>query len=59
MARYEPNIPRIDDSVPRSRLHELCQAVAVPNFDWINQPIIAVIDGVTHIAGSGTRPPRP
>jgi hypothetical protein len=61
MTDYRPDVPRIDEACPATRLHQLCEAVAVPNFDWINQPLIAVVDGITHLrhgTGVHTVPPR-
>lgn len=44
-----PIIPHVDDTVPPARLHERCEEVAVPNFDWISQPLVAVVDGVARL----------
>ena len=50
----KPAMPRIDDTVTPQNLHERAEQVAVPNFDWLNGPVLAVVDGLTH-----RRPPRP
>ena len=51
MSEYdnEPDIPRIDETVPLRKLHERCEQVAVPNFDWMSQPIVAIVDGLVHV----------
>jgi hypothetical protein len=46
---YESDIPRIDETVPLRKLHEQCEQVAVPNFDWMSQPIVAIVDGLVHV----------
>ena len=45
----DPDIPRIDETVPLRKLHERCEQVAVPNFDWMSQPIVAIVDGLVHV----------
>jgi hypothetical protein len=50
MTEQQPNIPHVDASTPPGRLHQICEQVAVPNFDWINQPLIAVVDGLAQAA---------
>jgi hypothetical protein len=51
MSEYdlEPDVPHIDDTTPRRKLHERCEQVAVPNFDWMSQPIVAMVDGLVHV----------
>jgi hypothetical protein len=46
---YEPDIPRIDEKLSPRKLHERCEQVAVPTFDWMSQPIVAIVDGLIHI----------
>ena len=43
-----PEMPHIDDTVTAENLHQRAEQVAVPNFDWINGPVLAVVDGLTH-----------
>lgn len=50
MTEQQPTIPHIDASTPLGRLHQICEQVAVPDFDWINQPLIAVVNGLAHAA---------
>lgn len=49
MDEYRPDMPQIDDTVTAENLHERAEQVAVPNFDWINQPVRAVVDGLLHV----------
>lgn len=49
MNDYQPAMPHIDETVTPENLHERAEQVAVPNFDWINQPVRAVVDGLLHI----------
>ena len=51
MSEYdlEPETPHIDDTTPRRKLHERCEQVAVPSFDWMSQPIVAMVDGMVHV----------
>ena len=42
-------VPRIDDTVTPENLHERAEAVAVPDFDWVNQPIGALAEALTHL----------
>ncbi|MFR9775649.1 hypothetical protein ACL02O_06270 [Micromonospora sp. MS34] len=49
MDRYgHPEIARIDDTVTPENLHERAEQVAVPNFDYLNQTIEGIADGLTH-----------
>jgi hypothetical protein len=45
MIQQRPNTTHIDAATPPGRLHRIGEPVAVPNFDWINQPLVAVVDG--------------
>jgi len=42
-------VPRIDDTVTPENLHERAEAVAVPDFDWVTQPIEAVAEALTNL----------
>jgi hypothetical protein len=48
MNGHPVDMPRIDATVTAMNLHERAQAVSVPCFDWLNQPIVAIVDGLTH-----------
>lgn len=41
-------VPRIDDTVNAANLHERAEAVAVPNFNYLEQIIVGVVSGLTH-----------
>jgi hypothetical protein len=50
-----PNVPHVDDAMRTEQIAELAARIAVPNFDWVGQPIEAVVDGLT--AHGGTAEP--
>ncbi|MEV6348496.1 hypothetical protein [Actinoplanes sp. NPDC051851] len=52
------DIPRIDATVTDATLHERCEQVAVPDFDWMSTPVEAVVDGFLHIDPDAPFPPR-
>jgi hypothetical protein len=58
MNRPRPGIPRIDDTVTAADLHERCEQVAVPNFDWMSGPVVAFVDGLLHIDPDAPLPRR-
>ncbi|MFG2037867.1 hypothetical protein [Dactylosporangium sp. NPDC048998] len=41
------HVPRIDDTVTAKTLHERAEAVAVPDFHFLDQPIQAILEGLT------------
>ncbi|MBG0567628.1 hypothetical protein [Actinoplanes aureus] len=49
MKRPRPGHPRIDDTVTAADLHERCEQVAVPAFDYMSGPVMAFVDGLLHI----------
>lgn len=57
MSTARPEIPRIDDTVTAANLHERCELIAVPTYDWISMPVIAIVDGLIHIDPDGAQPP--
>jgi len=42
------HVARIDDTVTSANLHERAEAIAVPDFDYVQQGIDAVISAVVH-----------
>jgi hypothetical protein len=42
------HVARIDDTVTPDNLHERAEAIAVPDFDYLQQGIDAIISGVVH-----------
>ncbi|MEU4245752.1 hypothetical protein [Actinoplanes sp. NPDC026619] len=49
MTNDETRVPHLDGTVTPETLHERCEQVAVPDFDWLNEPIVAIVDGLLHI----------
>jgi hypothetical protein len=41
-------VARIDETVNSANLHERAEAIAVPDFDYVQQGIDAVISAVVH-----------
>ncbi|GAA3349462.1 hypothetical protein GCM10020358_71700 [Amorphoplanes nipponensis] len=46
-ANGEHHVARIDDTVTAANLHERAEAVAVPDFNYLEQTIEAVVNGLT------------
>ncbi|UWZ39986.1 hypothetical protein Drose_18325 [Dactylosporangium roseum] len=40
-------VPRVDDAVDLDTVRDEAEEIAVPAFDYISQPIDAVVDGLT------------
>ena len=38
-------VPRIDDTVTLRNVHERAERVAVPDFDWLVEPVEAIVEG--------------
>ncbi|MDI6104470.1 hypothetical protein QLQ12_38365 [Actinoplanes sp. NEAU-A12] len=53
-----PGLPRFDDTVTTANVHERAEQVAVPNFDWMSTPVVAVVDAFLHIDPDAPPPPR-
>lgn len=49
MNDLRPAIPHVDDTVSAEHLHERCEEVAIPNFEWISEPLVAIVDGIAHL----------
>ncbi|GAA3226955.1 hypothetical protein ACFPIJ_47790 [Dactylosporangium cerinum] len=48
MANIDNNgVPRVDDTVDTDTIRDEAERIAVPDFDYIGQPIDAVVDGLT------------
>ena len=45
--RAESNVPHVDNTMRTEQIAELAERIAVPNFDWVGQPIEAVVDGLS------------
>jgi hypothetical protein len=40
-------VPRVDETVDIDTIRDEAERIAVPDFDYIGQPIDAVVDGIT------------
>jgi len=40
-------VPRVDESVDLATIRDEAEEIAVPAFDYIGQPVDAVVDGLT------------
>jgi hypothetical protein len=43
-------VPRIDDTVTSANLHERAERVAIPDFDWLVDPLDAVVGALVRMA---------
>jgi hypothetical protein len=41
--------PHPEGTTVADQLHQRCEQVAVPNFDWFNKTVVAIVDGLLHI----------
>ncbi|WP_328459788.1 hypothetical protein OHA21_28045 [Actinoplanes sp. NBC_00393] len=58
MKRPRPGLPRIDETVTAADLHDCCEQVAVPDFDYMSGPVTAFVDGLLHIDPDAPLPRR-
>lgn len=48
MANIDSNgVPRVDDTVDIETIRDEAERIAVPDFDYIGQPVDAIVDGLT------------
>lgn len=40
-------VPRVDESVDLGTIRDEAERIAVPDFDYIGQPVDAIVDGLT------------
>ena len=40
-------VPRVDDTVDLETIRDEAERIAVPDFDYIGQPVDAIVDGLT------------
>ncbi len=40
-------VPRVDDTVDTDTIRDEAERIAVPDFDYIGQPVDAIVDGLT------------
>ncbi|MET7399240.1 hypothetical protein ABZS66_37735 [Dactylosporangium sp. NPDC005572] len=45
--RDEHGVPRVDEAIDLATIRDEAEDIAVPAFDYISEPIDAVIEGVT------------
>ncbi|GGK99818.1 hypothetical protein [Mangrovihabitans endophyticus] len=57
MSDYRPDIPRIDDTTTPRNLHDRAERVAVPSYDWFNETLLGIVDGLTHLRRHHATPP--
>ena len=57
MSAVRPEIPCIDESCTSANVHERAEKIAVPVYDWISMPVIAIVDGLIHV-DPDDEPPR-
>ncbi|MDG6103500.1 hypothetical protein Daura_35610 [Dactylosporangium aurantiacum] len=44
---HSNSVPRVDSTVDDATIRDEAERIAVPDFDYIGQPIDAIVDGVT------------
>jgi 3-dehydroquinate dehydratase len=49
MNDHRPAIARTMDKVTIDKLHDSTEKMCIPDFDWLNQPVVAIVDGLVHI----------
>ncbi|GIE33850.1 hypothetical protein Ait01nite_068950 [Actinoplanes italicus] len=58
MKQPRPGLPRFDATVTTANVHERAEQVAVPDFDWMSTPVVAMVDGMLHIDPDAPLPAR-
>jgi hypothetical protein len=58
MKHPRPGLPRFDATVSTANVHERAEQVAVPDFDWMSTPVVAMVDALLHIDPDAPLPPR-
>ena len=56
MSAARPDIPRIDENCTAANVHERAEKIAVPAYDWISMPVIAIVDGLIHVDPDDAEP---
>jgi hypothetical protein len=49
MSTVRPDIACIDETCTALNVHDRAVDIAVPHYDWISMPIIAIVDGLLHV----------
>lgn len=58
MTRTRPGLPRFDATLTTANVHERAEQVAVPDFDWMTTPVLAIVDALLHIDMNAPLPRR-
>jgi hypothetical protein len=58
MTRTRPGLPRFDATLTTANVHERAEQVAVPDFDWMTTPVLAIVDALLHIDMNAPLPHR-
>jgi hypothetical protein len=49
MSTVRPDIACIDETCTALNVHDRAVDIAVPHYDWISMPIIAIVAGLLHV----------
>ncbi|TWG21478.1 hypothetical protein [Actinoplanes teichomyceticus] len=58
MIHVRPDDPRIDSTVTAANVHQRAERLAVPEFDYMSMPMVAMVDGIFHIDPEAPPLPR-
>ncbi|AEV87242.1 hypothetical protein ACWT_6228 [Actinoplanes sp. SE50] len=58
MNHVRPDVPQIDGTCTGENVHERAERVAVPDFDYMSSPMVAMVDGIFHIDPDAPPLPR-
>ncbi|GIE90825.1 hypothetical protein [Actinoplanes regularis] len=58
MIHVRPDVPNIDNTVNADNVHQRAERIAVPDFDYMSSPLVAMIDGIFRIDPEAPPLPR-
>ncbi|MFI1996616.1 hypothetical protein [Actinoplanes sp. NPDC020271] len=58
MIHVRPDVPCIDGTCTATNVHDRAERVAVPDFDYMSSPMVAMVDGIFHIDPEAPPLPR-
>lgn len=58
MNHVRPDVPRIDGSCNGENVHDRAERIAVPDFDYMSSPMVAMVDGILRIDPDAPPLPR-
>ncbi|WIM94592.1 hypothetical protein ACTOB_006626 [Actinoplanes oblitus] len=58
MNHVRPDVPCIDGTCNAENVHQRAEKVAVPDFDYMSSPMVAMVDGIFHIDPEAPPLPR-